>query len=240
MMKVTVYTAIFGKRDRLWSVYPLAIAGAEYVCFSDRPRRDQGLWTSRGNPAIRPGTKKLVVPQVWDVRVVKSTWGPRRTARHYKTMPQLYMPDADVWIWVDGNVRLTLAPQRAVSRWLKSGDLATFKHPDRGCLYHEGVFCALKNKDSKEVLERQARAYRADGMPRSWGLAENRCVIRRNTPEIRELGELWWAEIREHSVRDQVSFPYVCWQLGLRWRIIPGRIWARNTHKHFYFSKHGA
>ena len=117
-------------------------------------------------------------------------------------------------------------------------DLAIFKHPDRACLYAEAEFCAKVGKDSPGTLGNQTRKYNAEGMPHGWGLPETRCVIRRQTPKMAELGDLWWAEMKAHSVRDQVSLPYVCWKLGVRWREIPGRCWARNKHKAFYYVKH--
>ena len=57
---------------------------------------------------------------------------------------------------------------------------------------------------------------------------------------IRALNEAWWRELNAHSVRDQVSLPFVCWQAGIRWHEIPGRCWVHNQHPHFYYVKHKA
>jgi len=154
---------------------------------------------------------------------VAAEYGPRRTARHYKALPHRYMPDADVWIWLDGNVTLGVSPDAAVERWL-NGDLATFDHWERNCLYDEAAFCAKIGKDDAGTLTQQMRRYGLAGMPRRWGLAATRVVIRRNTPAMVALNEAWWAEIEAGSVRDQVSLPFVCWQAGLRWDVIPGKL----------------
>jgi hypothetical protein len=236
-VKIVVYTAIFGEIDRLWSVYPLAQRGAKWVCFSDRPRREVGLWTDERPAQLRQNTQGLGAIPTWRQRMDEPELGLRRWARHYKALPHRYL-DADVWIWVDGNVRLLADPREIVERYLGNADLAIFKHPDRVCLYQEAEFCAKVGKDSPKVLADQAAYYQAQGMPARWGLPETRCVIRRNTEQIRALNEAWWTELERYSVRDQVSLPFVCWKAGLRWREISGRCWVRNTHEHFYYVKH--
>jgi len=210
------------------------------VCFTDaEDLREVGLWTNEGRPAYLNGTTgTAAVPPTWEIRQAPATYGPRRTARHYKALPHYYLPDADVTIWVDGNVRLLAPPEMIVDKYLGDADLAIFRHPDRVCLYDEAAFCAKVGKDSREVLDRQTARYRVDGMPRKWGLPETRCVIRRNTQRMVDLDALWWHELQEYSVRDQVSIPYVCWKLGLKWRVIPGRCWVKNQHPHFHYEKH--
>lgn len=226
-VRIVVYTAIFGRIDRLWSPLPLVSRGVQHVCFTDKPKRGVGLWTHRLTedwPTIMEGSHRLqAVRPIWDVKIVKAPYGARRTARYYKALAHQHFPDADVTIWLDGNVRLLIPAARAVKSWLKSSNLATFDHPDRDCLYQEAEFCARSRKGSPMRLETQTASYRKDGIPEGWGLAETKCVIRRNAPQIAELNELWWQQIKEHSVRDQISLPYCCWKLGLRWRVIPGR-----------------
>ena len=196
-MTVVVYTAIIGDCDALLPPPPGATAVAFVTCKHG----------ARG----------------WEQRIVTPDWGPRRTARHYKALPHRYLPDADVTIWLDGNVTMSIAPETAVARWLK-GDLATFNHWDRDCLYDEAAFCGRVGKDRQDVLVEQAERYRAAGMPRHWGLAATRVVVRRNTPAIAALNEAWWEELQAGSVRDQVSLPFVCWKAGLRWDVLPGRL----------------
>ena len=196
-MKVIVYTAIVDNCDGLPS----------------RPKGESVAFVTHTHTKARG----------WEQRIVAAEWGPRRTARYYKAMPHRYMPDADVWIWLDGNVQMSVSPEAAVARWLK-GDLATFNHWDRNCLYDEAKFCAKVHKDVPFTLDEQVRRYKRAGMPKRWGLAATRVVIRRNTPEIRALNEAWWSEMERGSVRDQVSLPFVCWQAGLRWDVIPGKL----------------
>jgi hypothetical protein len=219
-MRIVVYTAILGGIDRLWAPMP-GTEDVQHVAFVDAPKFEVGLWGSRP-PGVLPNSGSIGSRPVWEQRIVDAPWGTRRTARHYKALPHRYLPDADVWIWVDGNVRPRVHPAEIVRRYLH-GDLATYDHWDRRCLYVEAAFCAKIRKDSADVLTKQAARYRAAGMPRNWGLAATRAVIRRNTEAMRDLNEAWWGEIEHASLRDQVSLPFVCWQAGLRWDVIPGK-----------------
>lgn len=245
-MKIVVYTAIFGNIDFLWPPFPPAMKGAEYVCFTDRARKDEGLWTHQLTedwPEVMDGSTKMhPVGRSWDMRVVKPKFSLRKQARHCKTMVHEYFPDADVTVWVDGNVRLMIPAGQAARRWLGDADFATFNHPDRGCLYKEAAFCIGKGKGNKGRLQAQVAAYQKAGMPARWGLPETKCVIRRNTARVKELNEAWWDEIQQHSLRDQVSLPYVCWKLGLKWKVIPGRIglasYPGKKNKAFWYAKH--
>ena len=231
-MRIVVYTAVIGGIDPLWSALP---DPAEYVAFVDATKPEVGLWG--GNPpAILGNTQHIGAPPTWKQRVVSIEGDARRTARMVKTLPHRFMPDADVWVWVDSNVRLRIVAAEAVRRWLK-GDIAIPNHPDRRDVYQEAEACVKFRKDDAKTLQRQARRYALDGHPRGWGLAETRIVIRRNTPAIRALNEAWWAEIDAGSNRDQVALPYVCWQQGLRWDVIPGRV-NGNGHKQVWHAKH--
>lgn len=206
---LTVYTAIIGTIDPLWSLVPGTEGGARYVCFTDRARAEVPL----------PGCGKSGTH--WEQIIVTPQWDARRTARHYKALPDHYL-SGGVFIWMDGNVRLRATPEAIVARYLRN-DLATFKHPRRKDVYQEAQACIELKKDAAKVLQRQVRAYAKAGHPAGWGLAETRVVIRRNTARIAQLNAAWWEQLLLYSIRDQVSFPFVCWQLGITWDVIPGR-----------------
>lgn len=237
--KIVVYTALFGDVDRLWSVPPIVVPGAKYIVFTEKPRREVGLWThsfSWDRPAVIPGTEEVTSPtHSWEQRIVKMTYEPRKTARYYKSMAHKVLRGVDVSIWVDANVRLLLEPWVAVKRWLGEGVLATFSHPDRTCLYEEARTCQrLRIGDARRITS-QMKYYRQEGMPHRFGLAETRCVIRRHTKQVASLNELWWKEVQARSLRDQISFPFVCWKQGISWKVIPGNV---KDHKEFWFTYH--
>jgi hypothetical protein len=198
-IKVVVYTALFGDVDRLWSVPPVVASGVKYVVFTEKSRREVGLWThsfSFDRPAIIPGTEDVSPPtRSWEQRIVKLPYGPRKMARYYKTMAHKVLRGVDASIWVDANVRLLLLPEVAVEQWAGRRELATFNHPNRNCLFEEARACQRLRIGDQGQIASQVKAYRKAGMPREWGLAETRCLIRRHTKRVAELNELWWKEV---------------------------------------------
>ena len=63
--------------------------------------------------------------------------------------------------------------------------------------------------------------YASEGFPRGAGLAEACVILRRHTAAVEAFGEAWWHEIRTGSHRDQLSFDYVAWKLGMRYATFP-------------------
>jgi len=109
-------------------------------------------------------------------------------------------------------------------------------HPARKCLYKEARVCEELGKDIPGNIRPQALAYREDKMPRNWGLPATGVLIRRHTPQTKELNTAWWRQIEKYSCRDQISLPYVCWKLGLRWSILPGYVLR---DKRYWYNRHG-
>lgn len=241
-MNIVVYTALFGDIDKLWSIPPVSIAGAKYVVFTEKKRSEVGLWTSgfghiesRVPVTMLQGTGKSspVIP-TWEQVIVPSMRKVRKHARYFKTMVHEVLPDADVSVWVDANLRL-LAPPKIALKWLQHRDLAAFRHPDRECLFREAEFCLAVKKGTTGKIRRQIEVYKQFRMPLNYGLASTRCVVRRHTKAQKKVNEAWWKEIQTYSVRDQISLPFVCWKLGLKWSVIPG--YALH-HEYFWFIKH--
>jgi hypothetical protein len=239
--KIVVYTALFGDSDRLWSVPPVAALGARYVVFTEKPRREVGLWThsfSHDRPALIAGTEDISPPTCfWEQRVMKAPYESRKSARYYKTMAHKVLRGVDISIWVDANVRLLISPAVAAQRWEYRGGIVAFQHAVRGCLFEEATTCMRRGIGNKVRIKAQVRAYREAGMPRGWGLASTRCVVRKHTTEIARLNAAWWREVQHYSLRDQISLPFICWKMGLRWGLIPQAV---RTNKAFWFIRHGA
>ena len=237
--KIVVYTALFGEEDVLWSVPPTTTLGVKYVVFTERPRREVGLWTYNfgwERPAMLQGTEEMSpVACFWEQRIVKTSYNNRKSARYYKAMAHKVLRSADISIWVDANVRLLLPPAKAALDWLGRRDLVVFKHPRRGCLFEEVNACLRLRKDSRDLLVAQSRAYRKAGMPRERGLATTRCVVRRHTSGVAKLNEAWWKDIQRYSLRDQISLPFVCWKAGFQWEMIPRGI---RGNRDFWFLRH--
>ena len=70
--------------------------------------------------------------------------------------------------------------------------------------------------DDKNVIFNQVSRYTKEGYPPDNGLSELPVILRRNTEKIKELNELWMYEIEHGSFRDQISFDYCAWKLGIK------------------------
>lgn len=205
---LVVYTAIFGSiPDRLRPPgRARRDAGIRFVCFTDRAdgRPTEGSWELRRPEWSHPD--------------------PRRAARYHKILSHVLFPDADYSIWHDGNIQLVVDPWRLVERLQPGGiEVASFKHRDRNCVYEELEACIRLDKDGVERMSRQVAGYRDAGYPEQNGLAETGVLVRRHSERVRELNQAWWREIENGSVRDQLSFDFVRWRLGIPQSYLPGQ-----------------
>lgn len=209
---ITVFTAVFGGYEKIRQPEYIN-PDVRYVLFTDRPVK-------------RPG--------VWEVRVIERIWSPTRTARHYKILPHRYLPDAEITVWHGGWLQLITDPTHAVS-YLKDNDIAMEPHIERSCIYDEAAACIKLRKVNPDIAKRQMQFYSAKGFPPKYGLTSAFLIVRRNTDRITELNELWWKQVRMFTNRDQLSFMYCMWKLGLDYDRIPAsptRNGLYRTHAH--------
>lgn len=150
--------------------------------------------------------------------------GRIRTARYYKALAHRFLPPHDVSVWVDASIHVVEIT--TARNWLYREDMATFRYPDtygpRDCAYDEANACINRGKDAQDIIVGQMNRYVTAGFPRNAGLVETTVLARRNTASVREFNEAWWREISGGSRRDQLSFNYCCWRLGLSYACLPG------------------
>lgn len=214
-----VYTAIFGDiPDQLRT--PVADPAATYVAFRDSRSAGGSGATYRG--------WQLKPPEI-------NHPNPRRAARYHKCRPDQLFDDAEYSLWIDGCLQLLTPIGELIDKYLVACDLAVFKHRQRDCVYQEGKACVDLKKDDPAVIERQLAGYREMGYPDKNGLGETTAVLRRHTPRMRVFNERWEHEIVHNSLRDQLSFDVVCWQLGLPYNHLAG---SRVKSPHFAWYPH--
>jgi len=199
MSGTVVYTAIFGPmvaKDHLY--LPTVSPGTRCVAFMDvkTPQRLSG-WE--------------ILPSVF------SHVNAQRKARQHKLLSHVVFPSADYTLWVDGNFTPLCDPEQLVQRYLTSTDIAVFKHRQRSCVYEELSACLRLKKDDPVVMQRQIFGYKQEGYPANNGLAETCALIRRHSDQVRVFNELWWHELSNNSVRDQLSFDYCVWRQGMHY-----------------------
>lgn len=138
----------------------------------------------------------------------------RMNAKIYKIMPHLFFPDAEITIWLDGNIRFApgINIEQFVDDFLGPYDMALFNHPWRDCAYQEAMICINDGLDGKHIILSQVSQYMSDGFPKYWGLWECGVIVRRHNPKTKFYNEQWWAQICRFSSRDQISLPYIHWK----------------------------
>ena len=189
MNDILVYTTIFGGRD--------VVKAPEGVGFDWKVITDQ-----EGLEA--PGTTVTPLP---------IAGSPRRSSRLFKLMPQLFFPGYKRWVWIDGNITLRKDVDAAFLGALQ-GPLGVLKHI-RKCIYEEADICLNHKNDAAETIRAHVEGYRKEGFPINFGLAATGVLVRDNTKEIQAFNRLWWKELSTKSLRDQLSFNYCAWKLGI-------------------------
>lgn len=196
-MKLTVYTAIFDDYDTLKDPQE-ANPEVNYICFSDTPKSSD----------------------IWNVRIVNPDYSYRKENRRYKVLAHKFL-NCEYSFYVDGSVELKSDISPYIETWVGENDIAMALHPGRDCLYDEAAVCRCRKLDSPKTIAKQIQRYREEGYPEHNALTGNTFILRRHTPKIAELNELWWHEIDNYSIRDQLSFNYVVWKLGVEYSLFP-------------------
>lgn len=209
--QIAVYTANVGRYDRLTA--PVTAAGTRWVCFAD---------------------VRLEAVAPWEVRLKSRQFRENvMEGKRFKCCPHLHLPNYRYSVWQDASVRLKVAPQ-VFLEFLQGADIALMRHPNRDCAYREAKVCRDYRLDKPKRLRGQADRYRREGFPERWGLWDCSFIVRRHTPEVNVFGELWLAEIEANSRRDQISFPYLAWKMGITVADITARRGRKNR-----FMAHG-
>ena len=99
---------------------------------------------------------------------------------------------------------------------LESCDIATFRHPYRDCILDEAIESEYTPRYRGQKVLRQATKMLEAGHPRHWGLYSTGIIARNHTPEVLELGHEWWLRCSAETCQDQVSFPFVVRNAGLK------------------------
>jgi hypothetical protein len=214
-MKIVVYTSLYGNcGDVLMSPVANPIKDGDtidYVCFTDRSMSSS----------------------VYLLENQSYTLGDlRRASRWSKINSHLAFADADVTIWHDAIYQV-----KNVYDILNEsdGEFCTFRHY-RTRLEDEIEACVKWGKEMPEVLQKQLAYYQQQGMPETDVLFDCSCVVRRNTSKVKEINELWWSQFSKFGCRDQISLPYVFWQLKYKgWKALPG---SRENNPFFLFREH--
>lgn len=199
MNKQVVYTCITGGYDKLREpkfVSPFI----DYVCFTDNAALTSKFWKIK---QIQQDLKNL---------------SNVKKQRLIKVLPHKYLAEYDVSLWIDSNISIVGNLKDFFAKYdLSKKFLYTNKHPGRDCIYREQLAVIRIRKDTFENTNPQIDRYRDEGFPEHYGLAETNIMLRAHKDQrCVRLMNLWGEEILKGSHRDQLSFDYCVWKLGLK------------------------
>lgn len=212
--KLVVYTCIVKDYDTLneipAKIFDAVSSTVSFICFTDNPELygDSKTWTIREIPEDLIKLDKV------------------KAQRVIKIVPQRYVAEAPVSMWVDSNMKFMGSPMDI----LKSCDLNkfpiwTFKHPQRNCIYDEELAVVRLKKETKEIAGAQIEKYMKDKYPIKNGLAETNVIVRRHDDlPLKRMSYMWAKEVIDGSHRDQLSFNYCCWKTGLKYGEFDNRV----------------
>ena len=187
-----VYTAITGNYDELKE--PLFLSDdITYVCITNN---------------------REIKSNVWNMEYIENdSLDNVHLARHIKMNPHIYFHEYETSVWVDGKYQIMDDLREYISLYQKESDVLCFPHPERRCICNEAAACIAANSGNKKDIILQVADYLRDGYPLNYGLYETGCIVRRHNDEkVKMLMRLWEGEVLKYSIRDQLSFPYICWK----------------------------
>ena len=192
MKRTLVVTAITGGKDKL--VDPeIVFDTCDYYAFVDEI-----------DPAIK------VWNQIVNYNFSNLSYQHRRNAKVPKILTQTYWNHYLYIIWHDGTHQLMVDPEEIYKQY-GIFDILCFRHAQRRCLYQE--LEAINTMDDPDLIKQQRDFYKAVGMPEYYGLYEMGCYIRRTNKNTFDFGLSWFEQVCKFTSRDQVSFPFVLWQM---------------------------
>jgi len=163
---------------------------------------------------------EMVEGDSWEIVNINQQSDFRKKAREIKTCIHNFVPNTDYWLWIDNNCQLQVDPHKFLHH-LEECDIVVMPHPERGDIIEEAN-CLFKWKpeQTQGIQEAINQYYKEGYVPKA--LYETKVLMRRNTEKVRRFNSLWWKEIQTHSIRDQISFPYVSWKTKTFINTFPG------------------
>lgn len=141
--------------------------------------------------------------------------------RYHKFFAESLFPDADISIYIDGNIEVLQSLHPLVDQFASSNAVfGCLIHPQRKYLLDELRACKRLGKfkyDDEMRVDSQLSSYMQDGFPFDFPLYSAGVLFRRHglSSALNEAMSMWWQQINQYTCRDQLSLPYVLWKSKL-------------------------
>jgi len=205
-MKVAVYSVMIGDYDNWYD--PINFdSGYDYYLFTDQP----------------------VKSEVY--RVVPIS-GNNLDQRYIKIVIPSILWQYDFTIYHDASITQIMEVADLVES--QQTDMMLINHPIRNCIYQEYEACCVASKDDAVVMHDQVQRYINEGYPKDNGLVATGLIFRVNCARVTNFCSLWFDEVHNGSIRDQLSFNYIAHKLKFKIDLLPWSVLG----SHFIIKKH--
>lgn len=217
--KTAVYTSVIGDFEH--PTTHLYENGVDYIYISD-------------------GSSKPFEESKWQVHELEGFGhlDARRVAKLPKLNPHFFdfLRKYDYLVWIDGDMGIIHSTfVEDIMYYLDDGIVFSPHFDARHCAYGEATIRPPKYQ--KEPLDEQVAYYRSRGFPEDFGLFEGGCIARdMRHQKAKELGMQWYIHNMVFSYQDQVSLPFIMWDMGWTPSVLPKSFrdfkWVHiNAHK---------
>lgn len=149
----------------------------------------------------------------------------RLKSKYCKIMTHKFLPEYDIYIWLDGRVNITspLFVEKFISN-LNEQDITIMKHEVRDNIYSEMEFIIslmkkgnpyLLDRYKNQQMEEELKFYIKEQVPENLPLFACGIFARLNNDKVNLIFNEWWNRILEFSYFDQTMFSYVAWKKDL-------------------------
>jgi len=224
--KNVIYIFLMGEYEDIKE--PLVITpGWDYVCFTDNTNLKSEAWDIRG-----------CLPEYASEKDFK-----RKAMIHMIEYYKLFDKDYENIITIPAGALITSDLDEFIKEIdLNERDMAILKHPDRKCVYKEAKVVINQRLDYRSVVNAQVKRYKEDNYPQDNGLWCTAVMVRNNQScNLKKACEIWAAEYKQGSRRDQISLNYSFWKakqqglstevLQIPYRYANGRPFLIKGHK---------
>lgn len=155
----------------------------------------------------------------------------RLKGKWLKTQMHRAVPGYDVYIWLDGRVRIT-SPffVKNYIDLLKGVDMVATLHPDRTNVYEELEYMMMEiergepyltARYANEPLREELDFYKTTEFPADYPLYAALAFAMWSNDKVKQFTTDWWLSCIEWSNFDQSQFSYHLWRHGMRSNTIP-------------------
>jgi hypothetical protein len=183
-MKKAVYTVITGDYDDLKEP-TVKSENVDYICFTDNPD---------------------LTSDSWNIRQLEYVMDSISKSRKPKLCPHELLSDYDLTLYLDSSFRIVAELDGFMDATAVSGaDLYTPMHYYTKSIYEEAQHVLNHGKGDYDIIKRQIKDYKEDGIHGGKIMPIAGLMLRRNNQKMKAFGKRWWAEWLKYPSRDMLS-----------------------------------